>query len=94
MSNSNLPMQAMKEIPTPQANAKQITALVKDSGRVVGYQLSDGSILSKEQAIQQTRQGSIQGVGIATRNGSEYLKSLPDGNEGNNLSSLPSILRS
>ena len=35
--------------------------------------------------------GEIKGVGIAHRKGSEYLKSLPDDTEENNLGNLPSI---
>lgn len=35
--------------------------------------------------------GEIQGVGIAHRGDTEYLKSLPDGKEGNNLNSLPAV---
>ena len=88
---SKLPMMALKDVPEPNADAKQIVALVKESGRVVGYKLSDGQVLSKEESIQLAKQGGIQGVGIATRKGNEYLKSLPDGTEDNNLSNLPSI---
>jgi hypothetical protein len=90
---SKLPMMAMQDIPKPNANAKRITALVKDGGRISGYQLSDGSILSKEEGIRLARQGGIAGVGIATRKGRGYLKSLPDDNESNNLGNLPSISR-
>lgn len=88
---SSLPMNALQEIPTPNSDAKQITALVKKSGRVTGYQLSDGQIVDKEQGIMMARQGGIAGVGISSRNGSEYLKSLPDQTEDNNLSSLPTV---
>lgn len=35
--------------------------------------------------------GEIQGVGVAHRKDSEYLKSLPDGTEKNNLGNLPSV---
>ncbi|MDR1630173.1 MAG: DUF3892 domain-containing protein [Oscillospiraceae bacterium] len=90
-NSSSLPLNTYKDIPTPRADAKQITALVKTSGRVTGYQLSDGQVLTKEQAVQLARQGGIAGVGISSRNGSEYLKTLPDSQEGNNLSNLPSI---
>ena len=90
MENS-LPMMAMKEIPTPTGNAAQITALVKDGGKVVGYQLSDGQVLGKDEAIAVAKQGRINGVGIAERNGNEYLKSIPDETESNNLSNLPSV---
>ncbi len=88
---SMLPMMAMSEIPTPRPDAKQIVALVKSSGRVTGYQLSDGSILSKAEGVMLAKQGGIQGVGISKRNGNEYLKSLPDSTENNNLNTLPSI---
>ncbi len=88
-----LPMMAMSEIPTPKVDAKKIVGLVKEGGRVAGYQLSDGNTVSKEQGVTLAKNGEIMGVGISTRNGNEYLKSLPDGTEGNNLSNLPSISR-
>lgn len=88
---TKLPMMTFKDIPEPRADAQQIVALVKDGGRVSGYQLSDGRILGKEEGVRLAREGGIRGVGVATRNGNEYLKSLPDDNEGNNLSSLPSV---
>ena len=84
-------MMAMKEIPQPNSNAASITALVKDSGKVVGYQLSNGQAVSKEQGVALAKQGGIQGVGVSERNGNEYLKSIPDGTDSNNLSSLPSV---
>ena len=82
---------ALKDIPQPKADAKRITALVKKGGRITGYQLSDGRVLSKEEGVRLARQGGIQGVGVATRKGSEYLKSLPDESEGNNLGNLPTV---
>lgn len=88
---STLPLQTFKDIPQPNQNAQRITALVKEGGRIAGYQLADGRKLNKSEAIQLARQGGIQGVGIATRKGSEYLKSLPDDSENNNLGSLPSV---
>ena len=88
---SSLPMNALNEIPEPRADAQRITALVKNSGRVTGYQLSGGNILGKSDAVRLARQGGIAGVGISNRKGSEYLKSLPDGTENNNLSNLPTV---
>ncbi len=82
---------ALDEVPTPNADAKEIVGLVKKSGRISGYQLSDGSTVSKEDGVAMAKAGEIQGVGIAHRRDSEYLKSLPDGSENNNLSNLPSI---
>ena len=88
---SLLPLNTLKDIPQPNADAQAIVALVKQSGRIHGYQLSDGRVLDKPEAVALARAGGISGVGIATRNGVEYLKSLPDGTEQNNLGNLPSI---
>ena len=82
---SKLPMQTLKDVPQPNADAKQITGLVKEGGRITGYQLSDGRVLNKQEGVQLAKQGGIRGVGVATRNGNEYLKSLPDDEEVNNV---------
>lgn len=86
-----LAMNALDSIPAPDETAKDIVALVKESGRVTGYQLSDGTTLSKEDGVELAKSGGIHGVGIAHRDGKEYLKSIPDGTESNNLSQLPSV---
>ena len=88
---SSLPLMAMSEIPTPNSNARHITGLVKESGRITGYQLSDGQVVDKDEGLELARQGQIAGVGIATNQGTEYLKSLPDQSEANNLGNLPAI---
>lgn len=81
----------LDDIPQPKSDAKEIVGLVKSSGRINGYQLSDGSTVSKEEGIALAKDGEIKGVGIAHRKDTEYLKSLPDGSESNNLGNLPSI---
>ena len=91
MNNSNISINTLHEIPNPKENAKEIVALVKDNGRVIGYKLSDGNVLDKEYAVEAARQGDIKGVGIAVRDGKEYLKSIPDATQSNNLSNLPSV---
>lgn len=88
---SALAMSALDDIPTPAANAKNIVALLKDHGKISGYELSDGRQVSKEEGVNLARNGEIAGVGIAHRKGTEYLKSIPDGTEDNNLSSLPTV---
>ena len=88
---SKLAYAALDDVPTPKSDAKKIVGLVKSSGRSTGYQLSNGSIVSKEEGVSLAKAGEIQGVGIAHRKDSEYLKSLPDGTENNNLGNLPSI---
>ncbi len=89
--NQPLSMMAFKEIPEANENAEQIVALVKSDGRVTGYQLSDGRMVTKEEGIALAKNGGIEGVGVATNKGGEYLKTLPDDHEGNNLSHLPSV---
>ena len=82
---------ALDDVPSPKPDAKEIVGLVKTSGRITGYQLSDGSTVSKEEGVAMAKAGDIQGVGVAHRKDSEYLKSLPDGSENNNLGNLPSV---
>ena len=72
----------LDEIPQPKSDAKEIVGLVK---------LSDGSTVSKEEGVQMAKSGHIKGVGVAHRGDTEYLKSVPDSSEGNNLGSLPSV---
>lgn len=88
---AKLPYAALDDIPEPKADAKEIVGLVKSSGRITGYQLSDGSRVTKEDGVAMAKAGDIKGVGIAHRKDSEYLKSLPDGTENNNLGNLPSV---
>lgn len=88
---SNSTINTLSDVPTPTDSARDIVALVKDGGRVTGYKLSDGNIIGKEEGINLAKQGGLRGVGVANRNGNEYLKSLPDANQDNNLSNLPSI---
>ena len=91
MDGQELAMQTLDQIPQANADARRIIGLVKKSGKVTGYQLSDSTIVDKQQAVQMARQGQIAGVGIAHRGDTEYLKSIPDGSENNNLSNLPSV---
>ena len=91
MDKAELAKQTLDQIPQAKPNAKHITGLVKEGGRVTGYQLSDDSIVEKQEAVDMAKQGQIAVVGIAHRGSTEYLKSIPDGSENNNLGNLPSI---
>ena len=91
MKDHELVKQTLDQIPQAKANAKQVVGLVKKSGKVTGYQLSDNTVVEKQQAVNMAKQGQIKGVGIAHRGDTEYLKSIPDGSENNNLSNLPSV---
>ncbi len=81
----------LDDIPTPNENAKSITGLVKENGQITGYQLSDKSIISKQAAVNMARQGKIYGVGIAHKGQTEYLKSIPNSKESDNLGNLPTV---
>ena len=53
-------------MPTPKADAKEIVGLVKSSGRITGYQLSNGSTVSKEEGVAMAKAGDIKGVLVFT----------------------------
>ena len=88
---SELPKLAMDDIPEPDSDAVSITGLVKDHGRISGYQLSDDRIVDRAEGVALAKSGKIRGVGIAHRKDTEYLKAIPDDSESNNLSSLPTV---
>lgn len=89
--SQSLARNTLDQIPSPKADAREITGLIKEGGKVTGYQLSDNTVLDKTQAVALARQGGIRNVGVAHRGDTEYLKSLPDGSDGNNLSNLSAV---
>lgn len=91
MDGKELVKQTLDQIPQANANAKRIVGLVKEGGRITGYQLSDHSIVEKQQAVNMAKQGQIAGVGIAHLGDTEYLKAIPNGSENDNLGNLPSV---
>ena len=91
MDGQELAKQTLDQIPQADPNAKRIVGLVKEGGRITGYQLSDDYIVEKQQAVDMAKQGQIAGVGIAHRGDTEYLRSIPNGNENDDLGSLPSV---
>ncbi len=88
---NNLAMQSFQNVPTPNPSACEIVAQVKTSGTVSGYQLSNGQTVDMKTAVTMAKNGEIKGVGVATNQGTEYLRSLPDGDEANNLNNLPTV---
>ena len=91
MDGNNLVKNTLDQIPQAGPNAKRIVGLVKEGGRITGYKLSDESFVSKPEAVSMAKQGQIAGVGIARRGDTEYLKSIPNGDENDNLGNLPSV---
>jgi len=91
MEDHNLVKNTLDQIPQAKENAKRITGLVKEGGRITGYQLSDKTIVSKQNAVNMAKQGQIADVDIAHRGDTEYLKSIPNGSENDNLGNLPAV---
>lgn len=91
METNELVLNTLDSIPNSAPDAKRIVGLVKTSGKVTGYQLSDNSVVQKSEAVNMAKSGQIRGVGIAHRGNTEYLKAIPDGSENNNLGNLPSV---
>lgn len=91
INGNELVKNTLDQIPNAKSDAKRITGLVKENGRVTGYQLSDNSIVEKPQAVQMAKQGEIAGVGVAHRGDNEYLKSIPNNKENDNLGNLPTV---
>lgn len=85
------PANINKYNPTPDADALSITGLIKQSGKISGYQLSDGQKVTRDEGVRMAKNNKIKGVGVASKNETEYLRSLPDGKEANNLGNLPTV---
>ena len=78
--------------PQSDTDKRSIVAVMKHSGEITGYELSSGEQITKEKGVELAKAGTISGVSVATsRKGEEYLRSLRDDDESNNLSSLPII---
>ena len=90
-NNGPLPKSINRETPVPDADAFLITGLVKESGKTSGYQLSDGRRITREEGVRMAREHKLRGVAVAVKKGTEYLRTLPDGSEDNNLGSLPTV---
>ena len=72
MDGQGFVTQTLDQIPRVNSNANRIVGLVKEGGRITGYQLSDNSIVEKQQAVDMAKRGQISGVGIAHRGDTEY----------------------
>lgn len=73
-------------------HAETIAKLIRSGGEVVGYELESGKQISVSQAIEMAKSNRLKHVGVSTsKDGSEYIRSLADGDESNNLGNLPSI---
>ncbi|MDU4324803.1 DUF3892 domain-containing protein [uncultured Clostridium sp.] len=68
---------------------KIVETIKNSSGEIMQYVLENGQTVEKAQGVEMAKNGEIDGVIIAhSKKGEEYLRTKPDGNEGNNLSSM------
>lgn len=93
MDDKNLmpPPDINQHASTAGAGGLSVVGLIKKAGKISGYQLSDGSRVTKEKGVELARQNKIKGVAVAINQGTHYLRALPDSAENNNLGNLPSV---
>ena len=66
-----------------------VQTIKNSSGEIMEYVLETGERVDKAQGVLRAKNGEIDGVIIAhSKKGEEYLRTKPDGTEGNNLSSM------
>ncbi|WP_264851359.1 DUF3892 domain-containing protein [Clostridium omnivorum] len=74
-------------------NNMRIVKVKKNSdGDITDIMLNDGAVYSIDDAISMAKHGTILGVNVGqARNGREYLRSNPNGQENDNLDNLPTF---
>lgn len=74
-------------------NKYRIVGVQKDKGgEIQAYKLDNDMVLSKKEAVDLVKEGSIEGVLVSmSKLGEEYLRSNPDSITNNNLDRLPII---
>ena len=69
--------------------SKIVQTIKNSSGEIMEYVLETGERVDKAQGVLRAKNGEIDGVIIAhSKKGEEYLRTKPDGTEGNNLSAM------
>jgi hypothetical protein len=72
-------------------NKAKITKVKKNpDGDITDVMLDNGNVYSIDEAIMMTKDDLIAGVNVGkARNGREYLRGNPNGDENDNLDNLP-----
>lgn len=61
-------------------------------GDITDVMLDNNNVYSINEAIMMAKDGLIQGVNVGkAKNGREYLRSTPNGEQGDNLDSMPTF---
>jgi hypothetical protein len=74
-------------------NKSKIQKVKKNpDGDITDVMLDNGNVYSINEAIMMTRDGLIEGVNVGkAKNAREYLRSNPNGEEGDNLENKPTF---
>lgn len=74
-------------------NDIRIVKVKKNSeGDITDVMLNDGATYSIDEAISLAKNGTIQGVNVGqAKNGREFIRSNPNGQENDNLDNMPSF---
>lgn len=68
---------------------KIVETIKNSSGEIMQYVLENVTTVDKAQGVEMAKNGQIEDVIVAhSKKGEEYLRTKPDGTEGNNLSSM------
>lgn len=67
----------------------QIVAVHMEGSDITQYQLSDGRIVGETEIVNLANQKLVSNVIVSSRDGEEYVRSIPDGDPSNNLQNLP-----
>lgn len=70
-------------------NPREIVAVHKEEGNIAAVKLDDGTILSKAEAIELTKQGGIKDCNVGRRGSRETLRRNPVDDPSKSLSNLP-----
>lgn len=74
-------------------NKAKITKVKKNpAGDITDVMLENGNVYSIDEAVMMAKDSLIEGVNVGTaRNGREYLRSNPNGEESDNLDNKPTF---
>ncbi|MNI86406.1 hypothetical protein D3C73_1435010 [compost metagenome] len=70
---------------------RKITHVRKEGSDIVAYKLDDGTVADEQEIVALAQQGMLPGYQVSSREGQQYIRSYPDGDESNNLQNLPTF---
>lgn len=75
------------------SDKSKIVKVKKNSqGDITDVMTENGNVYSIDEAVMMAKDGALEGVNVGrAKNGREYLRSNPNGNENDNLDNLPTF---